>query len=304
MRATINYLCTVYSSLFSTFEYWKAQKNNMKYTFLFSLLLLFPCTDNHKTRPAERSRPKLIVKQEFQSIIDSFHVKGVVLMYNAKNNTYYSNNFKMAKKGYLPASTFKIPNSIIGLETGVIKDTSTVFKWDGKKRYLTAWEKDLKLKQAFQLSCVPCYQEVARKIGVKKIKNYLKKLNYGNIIINTQTQDNFWLKGNSTITPFQQIDFLKRFYYKRLPISTSTYQTVKYILQINKNQANILSGKTGLSNQNGIKNGWFVGYVEIKKNVLFFATNIQWQAEQNVTFSPDIRKKITLECMKTLNVVE
>ena len=35
---------------------------------------------------------------------------------------------------YLPASTFKIVNSLIGLQTGKISDDSMVIKWDGITR--------------------------------------------------------------------------------------------------------------------------------------------------------------------------
>ena len=71
--------------------------------------------------------------------------------------------------GHLPASTFKIPNSIIALETGLIEDDSTLIKWDGDERRLPAWEQDLVFRDAFHYSCVPCYQEIARKIGEKRM---------------------------------------------------------------------------------------------------------------------------------------
>ena len=75
-----------------------------------------------------------IVKPEFQSIIDSSDVKGAILIYDLNQDIYYSNDFDWSNKGNLPASTFKIANSIIGLETGVIEHDSVLFKWDGEKK--------------------------------------------------------------------------------------------------------------------------------------------------------------------------
>ena len=110
-----------------------------------------------------------IEKRELQAILDSSKVNGVILIFEYQQNKYYSNNFLKAKDGVLPASTFKISNSIIGLETGILKNEQTVFKWDGNERAFSIWKKDLSLKEAFQKSCVPCYQELARKIGIKRM---------------------------------------------------------------------------------------------------------------------------------------
>ena len=245
----------------------------MKHLITLSLYLLISCTN--KVDENEIETPKQIVNQEFQSILDSANLDGVILLFDINENTFYSNNYEKATIGHLPASTFKIPNSIIGLETGAIKNDSMIFKWDGEQRYLPSWEKDLNLKQAFQLSCVPCFQSVAQKIGVEKMNTNIAKLDYGKIEVDHNTLTNFWLVGNSKITAFEQIGFLQRFLFKQLPISTSTYSTVKDILKIKVEDNYVLSGKTGWSTTNGIDNGWYVGYLESNKNVYFFASNIE-----------------------------
>ena len=276
----------------------------MKYSIFIILILICSCSSNNKSKQEGNPNKTQIVKQEFQTILDSSNVDGVILVFDSKNNKFYSNNFERASEGHLPASTFKIPNSIIGLETGVIKDKTSVFKWDGKKRYLSVWEKDLTLIQAFQLSCVPCYQDVARKVGLVKMKDNLRKLDYGEMEVSTNTLDVFWLEGNSEINPFQQIDFLKRFYSDELPISKSTHKIVKDILQIKRNKNYTLSGKTGWSTSNGIDNGWFVGYLEANKNVHFFATNIRPGKDFNMDLFPSIRKKVTIEGLRIINVIK
>lgn len=223
----------------------------------------------------KNSRDKETLVPEFNKILDSLKVKGSILIYSFSDKTYYSNDFSWAKTGFIPASTFKIPNSIIALETGVIKNESDVFKWNGDERWNKKWEQDLTFKDAFRVSCVPCYQEVARKIGVERMKTYLNKINYKEMIFDSTTIDNFWLEGESKITQIQQIQFLKRFYFSELNISKRTTSIVKNIMLIEKTEDYTFSGKTGLSVKNDLYNGWFVGYFEVKNKVYFFATNLE-----------------------------
>lgn len=105
----------------------------------------------------------------------------------------------MGKKRNLPASTFKITNSIIALETGVVENDSTLLKWNGEKRRFKNWEQDLILRDAFHFSCVPCYQEIARKVGENKMNKFLKKLDYGNMKVDSSNLDLFWLEENQVL---------------------------------------------------------------------------------------------------------
>lgn len=256
--------------------------------------------ENKTETKKETGKDKEVVIAEFSKILDSLKVKGAILVYDSNKKTYYSNDFAWAKRGNIPASTFKIPNSIIALETGVVKSDSTVFKWNGEKRWMKAWEQDLTLKQAFKVSCVPCYQEIARKVGVKRMKAYLKKLDYNTMVFDTLTIDNFWLEGKSRISQFQQIDFLKRLYQSELPISKRTELIMKNIMEVEKTNDYVLRGKTGLSNTNEIKNGWFVGYLENKNGVYFFATNIEPTKETNQDDFIAIRLNATKAALKNL----
>jgi beta-lactamase class D len=244
-----------------------------------------------------------VLKPEFGKILDSLKVKGAILIYDVKNKTYYSNDFSWAKMGIIPASTFKIPNSIIALETGVVKNDSDIFKWNGEKRNFKKWEKDLTFKEAFQVSCVPCYQEVARKIGVKRMKSYLKKLNYPRMVFDTLTIDNFWLQGKSKISQMQQIDFLERLYFSKLPISKRTENIMKDIMIIDKTETYTLSGKSGWGMRNEINNGWLVGYLETNNSVYFFATNVE-KEETNMDEFPAIRLNSTKEAFRKLKLIE
>ena len=266
-------------------------------------LLLFSCKDTKAFKPKGNVEINKIIVPEFQSIIDSANVKGAILVYDLKEDKFFSNDFQWAKKGQLPASTFKIPNTIIALETKLVENDSTIFKWNGEKRWMKVWEQDLLLKDAFSLSCVPCYQGIARKIGVKRMVDYLNKFNYGQIKVDTTSIDMFWLKGESRINQFQQIDFLKRFHQSELLVSERTELIMKKILLFDDNKNYKISGKTGWSVSNEINNGWFVGYVESNGKMYFFATNIEPNEKFDMDLFPIIRKDISYKALKQLNII-
>jgi beta-lactamase class D len=279
----------------------------MKYKYLMiGLLALVSCSPR---QGSQKSPENLIIQSavyspDLQQIIDSANVTGSILVYDQQNNTYWSNDFSRCDSGFLPASTFKIPNSIIALETGVVKNDSTVFKWNGEKRMLPAWEQDLTFADAFRVSCVPCYQELARKIGPVRMKEYLMKLNYGNMKVDSTNIDLFWLEGDSRISMNQQLDFMQRFYSGELPVSERTREILKRMMVIEDNGKYIFSGKTGWSIRNGNNNGWFVGYLETKGPVYFIVTNIEPREAFNMDLFPKIRTQISLEAFKKLKIID
>ena len=274
------------------------------FKLLLILLLIVSCkeTKKHNIKAGvlknESQKDSLVVS--IQKILDREKLKGSILVYDTQKKTYYSNDFDWAKTGKLPASTYKIPNSIIALELGIVNNDSTLLKWSGESRRLKLWEQDLTFKRAFHYSCVPCYQEIARKIGVQRMRDYVAKLDYGSIELDSTTIDDFWLQGNSKITQFQQIDFLRRFYNVELPINKRTNTIMKRMMVINDNEVYKLSGKTGWSIVDEKSNGWFVGFVEQNDNVIYFATNVEPLLGFNMSLFPKTRKQITIEALKSL----
>lgn len=278
----------------------------MRIASIVILILFISCKEHKGTSSIkkEQSVNENILKPEFQSIIDSSEVTGSILIYDLNENLYYSNDFEWSNKGNLPASTFKIASSIIGLETGEIESESTIFKWDGKKKWLKNWEQDLVLKNAFKFSCVPCYQEIARKIGAQRMNDYVLKLNYGNLKIDSINIDNFWLEGESRISQVQQIDFLKRLYNSELSISKRTENIIRNIMLIEETDQYKLSGKSGLSNDNGKYNAWFVGNIELKNNTYLFATNIEPKKEFDFDTFIKKRLNLTLIAFQKMNIIK
>jgi beta-lactamase class D len=123
---------------------------------------------------------------------------------------YTSNDFRRAKERFLPASTFKIFNSLAALESGVIKDQDEIIKWDSIPRGWEKWDMDHNLRSAIKYSAVWFYQELARRIGEEKMRSYINKTGYGNKNIEGGI-DLFWLQGELKISAMEQIEFLKKF---------------------------------------------------------------------------------------------
>lgn len=239
----------------------------------------------------------------FQNIVDSNQVIGSILIYDAQKNEYFSNDFERAETGFLPASTFKVPNSMIGLETGILEGENHLFKWDGEPRRMNIWEKDLTLAEAYKASCVPCYQEIARKVGTKRMNEHLKKFEYGNMEIADSMIDIFWLEGEFKISQKQQIDFLKRFYNESLSITEKTYATMRKIMIIDENEEYTLSGKTGWAIRNGNNIGWFIGFVEKDDKVYYMATNVMPLDQENTNDFARIRLRIGLDALEQLSIL-
>jgi len=243
-------------------------------------------------------------KKEWKQYFDKDDVKGTFLLYDLKKDQYLVYNPKRSKQGFLPASTFKIFNTLVGLETGVV-DTSVLIRWDGVRRWNADWNKDMRLKAAFQLSCVPCYQQIARKVGTERMKEWLQKANFGNMDVQESNIDTFWLTGDSRISPFEQVDFLRRIYKNELPFSKNTVETFKNIMIAERGEDYVLRAKTGWTVQGKQNIGWYVGYVEKEDNTYFFALNIQKKVRKKGSgnFGP-ARKGISEKILKELNIIK
>ena len=270
---------------------------------LFSklLILLILIQSSCASKQSEIKEPIQIISYGFQEQLDSSKLEGSILIFDTKMSIYYSNNFDWANKGFLPASTFKIANSINALENGIAQDTSTVFYWDGEPKYLKSWEEDMNFYQAYQRSCVPCYQHIARNTGVEKMKTTLKIINYPGMVFDSTSIENFWLEGNSKISQFQQIDFLKRLFNKELPIKEKTYEVMNQIMLLDENPDYTLYGKTGWAQPNDSTNiGWFVGYAKTADNLYYMATNVQPGEGFNIANFNKLRMGVSLEGLKSL----
>jgi beta-lactamase class D len=241
--------------------------------------------------PAVRELPELVKEFEAEG------TTGTIALFDSQEGVLGCSDVKRCRQGFLPASTFKIPNSMIALETGIVEGPDTVMKWDGQRYSVDAWNQDLKFRDAFRLSCVPCYRAIARKVGDRVEQEWVTKLDYGNHDISGGV-DKFWLSGGLRISPLGQIDFLRRFDANELPISERTADIVRDIMTLDVTEKYVLRAKTGSTRppEEPLELGWFVGWLELGERRVFFATLIDGHRPDVDLLS--VRRRVTERVLK------
>ncbi|MBE9110118.1 class D beta-lactamase [Nodosilinea sp. LEGE 07298] len=249
------------------------------------------------TKPTERIDARFT--QHFQDL----EVEGAIIIHDLNQNVTYQHNRDRNLQPFLPASTFKILNSLIALETGVIQNDVVVLTWDGIERMVPAWNQDLNLRRAFNLSAVWFYQVLARRVGPDRMQQWVSAAGYGNQTIGSPDSiDSFWLEGDLRITPQQQIEFLQRLYRNELPFSEAAIATVKDIMIVERTPDYTLRAKTGwagFGEPDQTQIGWYVGYLEQGENVYLFATNIDMRQDSD----GPARLELTRRCLSSLNLL-
>lgn len=153
----------------------------------------------------------------------------------------------------------------------------------------------MNLRDAIKASNVPVYQELARRIGLDRMRAGVKKLGYGNMEIGSVV-DRFWLEGPLAISAIEQTEFLSRLTAGTLPVKDEAVRAVKEITLLEKTEIYELHGKTGWLFDPKRQIGWWVGWVERENKVYPFALNI------DMTKDEDAAKRIPIgrECLKAL----
>jgi beta-lactamase class D len=180
---------------------------------------------------------------------------------------------------YLPASTFKIVSSLIGIETGKVKDSATVIPWDGITRKIAEWNRDLAMKDAFKFSAVPWFQELARRIGKDTIQHWLDTIGYGRSKtkpIIKQNLDTFWLDNSVKVTADEQLGLVKKLYFGQLPFQERTQRMVKNMMLQEDNSNYRLSYKTGWGfTEKDHALAWIIGWIEENRHPYFFVLQLE-----------------------------
>lgn len=216
------------------------------------------------------------VDDSLKAEFDSAGVTGCFALFNNSQNDFTVYNLaRYRDSAYTPASTFKIVNSLIGIQTGRISDENMVIKWDEVTRWNPDWNRDLSMKQAFAVSSVPYYQEVARRIGHDTMQHWIDSLGYGNRDISGPV-DSFWLNNRLKVKPDEELGLVKKLYFNQLPFFHRTQEMVKKVMLREENTNYQLSYKTGWGNlENGNQLGWMVGWIEENKHPYFFVLNFE-----------------------------
>jgi beta-lactamase class D len=215
-----------------------------------------------------------VTRPEWQARFDEKGVRGTFVLYEPANDRYLVCNEARAKQRFIPASTFKIANALIGLEVGSIGDEHEVFRWDGKPRVRAAWERDHTLATGMRDSVVWMFQEVARRTGRERMREWLDRLEYGNRDMRGGI-DLFWLQGALRVSAFEQVDFLRRLSEAALPATQRSQRLVRDALVVERSRHYTLHAKTGSSGATKNATWWWVGWIERKgRTSAVFAMNL------------------------------
>lgn len=263
-------------------------------TTAFLAFILLSCSQKNETGAMSNTS---VTKKPFDTLnfkryFDADSAVGCFALYDLKNDKYYYHDSARCYTGFLPASTFKIPNSLFFLESGVLKDENEKIKWDGEKRWRDEWNQDMNLRMAFKYSTVWFYQECARRMGLEQMKKFIDTISYGNKDISAGV-DVFWLKGKMRITAMEQLALVKNIYDNKVPFKQRNIDILKDIMILEKGDDYALIGKTGTAVNNDSKVGWLVGYLTTNDNVYFFAINVDisednWKFEERFSITKNI----------------
>jgi beta-lactamase class D len=245
---------------------------------------------------------------DFTKPFNECKLQGSTTIYDLKKNRWILTDSIDAATATLPASTFKVINLLIALETGVIKDENEVIEWvkstdTALYGYRPEIYKDMSVKKAFEVSAGWVFIELAKKIGRERYQHYLKLCRYGNGNLSEKGVD-FWNFGAFSISPINQVQFLVDVYKGKTPFSQRNIDILKQVMITEKNPTQVIRSKTGWTRVNGKDWGWWIGYVEKRDHVYFFATRV-YKNRSTVNYSfGQCRKDITKSILKQVKALD
>lgn len=238
-----------------------------RFACLFTFLLSLSPLHAEPAPPASRETAAFGAAFEKQNAIGTF------VLLDPAADTIHVWNPERARTRFIPASTFKIANSLIGLDTATVKSLDEVLPYGGKPQPFKDWEQDLPLREAIKVSSVPVFQELARRIGQERMAKGVKSLGYGNADTG-KVIDRFWLDGPLMISATEQVAFLRRLLADELPLKKETMQQVRGILSTEPSASGLIHFKTGWCTATTPQIGWIVGWIDHNGSHHPFALNI------------------------------
>ena len=250
-------------------------------------VILFGLAPMLSTYAAEQRRYQWNIPSDKVSTIDLSvwfsGYEGSFVLYDLNGDTWNVYDMEQATLRTAPNSTYKIYDALFGLEEGVIAPDDSFMAWDGTNHPFEAWNRNQDLFSAMQSSVNWYFEEIDKQIGSSAIQNYIRKIGYGNEIVNADLSA-YWMQGALKISPIEQVELLTALYNNQFDFAPENINAIKNSICLFSSESKNFYGKTGTGRVDGQDvNGWFVGLLETAGNTYFFATNIQ--ATENATGS-------------------
>lgn len=256
---------------------------------MFRLLMIVFLLAGGVATPSAAASSRTVVRDDLQSVFQREGTKGTLVLYDVQAKRYTYVDLCRGRERAIPASTFKIVNTLIALETGAVSSVDEVLPYGGKPQPFPEWERDMSMREAIKMSNVAIYQEVARRVGLERMTREVDRLGYGNERVGPVV-DRFWLDGPLEISPEEQVRFLARVAQNTVP--NGHVAELRDILQVEPG----LYAKTGWQFEQ--KFGWWVGWYEKDGRLWTFALQMDLPTDAHAAKRVPIAK----ELMRTLGV--
>lgn len=188
-----------------------------------------------------------------------------------------------------PASTFKIPLSLMGFDAGYLASANAPvlpFKtgypdWGGSN-----WTRPTDPQRWMKYSVVWYSQQITALLGADRLQHYTRQvLDYGNGDVSGDPGRNnglerSWISSSLKIAPLEQIAFLRKLVNRELPVAREAIERTMAIVEATEvGDGWTIFGKTGAAyprKANGSFDrsrgwGWFVGWARKGDRTVIFA---------------------------------
>lgn len=196
-----------------------------------------------------------------------------------------------------PASTFKVPLSLMGVDAGILKGEDEP-AWPYKPEYKAwreAWRTTITPRPWLRESVVWYSQVLTRTMGMERFRRYVDAFQYGNRDISgdkgkANGLTHSWLGFSLQISPVEQIGFLTKLLKRELPVSAKAHDmTLAIMPTFPLSDGWTAYGKTGTGFQllrdgtfdRSRQFGWFVGWAQKGDRRILFARLIRDERKEN-----------------------
>lgn len=250
---------------------------------------------------AGKTQAQTVVEEpQLAKAFDERGVTGCFVVLDPEANALHIYNLDRARTRFRPASTFKIPNALIGLDVGAVRNVEEVIPYGGTKEWMKVWEQDMNLRDAMKVSNVAVFHQLAKRTGLQRMQEHLTAFRYGNAQAGDDIEKRFWLTGPLEISAVEQVDFLHRLTTGKVPVRAETFNAVRSLILYEASAEYAIYGKTGWLGPEDPQVGWWVGWVEKGDARYPFALNAVIKTSEDAKF----RIPMALDCLKALEILK
>lgn len=232
-----------------------------------SLLILFVSALYFSCTPSVAK-----IDNSLKKYFDSAQVTGSFAFLNNQLGDITVFNMEMDTQRVSPGSSFKIAETLIGVETSRLTDSNTTLKTSDSAL------RKISLKNAFENNNVEYFQALADHIGLDTMNHWLDTLHYGNM--KASDINSFWNNGELKISPDEQLGLIYKIYFDKLPFQKYAQEIVRELMLHEDNTLYKFSYATGSARtDNNEPAAWICGWIEENRHVYFFVSLVKSKTE-------------------------